>query len=395
MTDNTLPAPRSQQRPIVAAAGILACNEEEAIAPMLESLFQQTYFEKVDGLKGKFQIFVVANGCTDRTADTARRFLEEKSRGHARRNAFEWQVLDLAQRGKLNAWNQFVHRASAREAEFLFLLDGDILLEHPDTLWNMQQALESNLKACVATDQPLKDIGRKQRKSWKDRLSLATTQMNRTGKAQLTGQLYCIRTPIARNIFLPPDLVACEDGFIKSLVCSYFLTREVSPDRLVQAPHASHIFEAYTSLPAIFRNQKRQMIGQTVVHILIDNFLKSLALEQKLNLAETLQELEKSDPGWLKRLIAEHLVRVKHFWRLFPGILTFRFQRLSKLRGFKRMIHLPAATVGFLVTMTACWQAWRFLKRGSTNYWPDTKSPNLGKLTIPQAKPASLAGTMK
>ena len=274
-------------------------------------------------------------------------------------------------------------------------MDGDILLDHPDTLWNMQLALESNSKACVSTDQPLKDIVRKQRKSWKDRFSLATTQMNRTGKAQLTGQLYCIRTPIARNIFLPADLVACEDGFIKSLVCSYFLTREVSTERLVQAAEASHIFEAYTSLRTIFRNQKRQMIGQTVVHILIDNYLKGLALEQKLNLAETLQDLEKTDPGWLKRLIAEHLVRVKHFWRLFPGILTFRFERLAKLRGLKRMIHLPAATAGFVVTMTACWQAWRFLKRGSTNYWPDTKSPNLSKLNLPQAKSATLAGTTK
>jgi hypothetical protein len=311
------------------------------------------------------------------------------------RDAFEWQVINLSQRGKLNAWNQFVHRYSAREAEFLFLMDGDILLEHPDTLWNMQLALESNSKACVATDQPLKDIVCKQRKGLKDRFSLATTQMNRTGKAQLTGQLYCIRTPVARNIFLPADLVACEDGFIKSLVCSYFLTREPSPERLVQAADASHIFEAYTSLPAIFRNQKRQMIGQTVVHILIDNFLKNLALEQKLNLAETLQGLEKQDPAWLKRLIAEHLAQAKYFWRLFPGILTFRFERLAKLRGLKRLVHLPAATAGFVVTMVACWQAWRFLQRGSTNYWPDTKSPNLRKLNLPEPKPVTLAGITK
>jgi len=89
------------------------------------------------------------------------------------------------------------------------------------------------------------------------------------------------------------------------------------------------------------------MIGQTVVHILIDNYLKNLTLEQKLNLAETLQDFEKHDPGWLKRLIAEHLAQVRHFWRLFPGILTFRFERLAKLRGLKRLIHLPAAAAGF------------------------------------------------
>ena len=86
MTDISLPATRSHQRPIVAAAGILACNEEEAIGPMIESLFHQSYFEKIEGLKAKFQIFIVANGCTDGTAETARRILEEKSRDHARRN---------------------------------------------------------------------------------------------------------------------------------------------------------------------------------------------------------------------------------------------------------------------------------------------------------------------
>jgi hypothetical protein len=138
------------------------------------------------------------------------------------------------------------------------------------------------------------------------------------------------------------------------------------------------------------------MIGQTVVHILVDNFLKNLAIEQKLNLAETLQGLEKTDPGWLKRLIAEHMARVKHFWRLFPRILTYRFERLAKLRGLKRLVHLPAATAGFLVTMIACWQAWRFLKRGSTDYWPDTKSPNLVKLKIPETSHrTTLAGSIK
>src|SRR5215212_8540527 len=136
MTDNSLTDARSNQRPIIAAAGILACNEEEAIGPMLESLFRQSFFERLQGRK--FQILVVTNGCTDKTPETAQRLLEEKSRTHPGREAFEWQVINLSQRGKLNAWNQFVHRYSAREAEFLFLMDGDILLEHPDTLWNMQ-----------------------------------------------------------------------------------------------------------------------------------------------------------------------------------------------------------------------------------------------------------------
>ncbi|MDB6030371.1 MAG: hypothetical protein JWM16_709 [Verrucomicrobiales bacterium] len=382
-------------RRIAASAGIIACNEEEAIVPMLETFFRQTFFSKLETSGAACEILVVTNGCTDRTAEMARQILEHQSATHPHRLAFVWRVLELTQKGKLNAWNEFVHQHSAKEAEFLFLLDGDILLEDPETLWSMQSALENNSKACVSTDQPLKDIAVKQSKSWKDRVSLATTQMNRTAKAQLTGQLYCIRAPIARNIFLPKDLVACEDGFIKSLACSFFLTRESSPERIVQAENASHIFEAYISLPDILRNQKRQMIGQTVVHILVDDYLHHLPLEQKLNFAETVQDKEKNDPDWLKRLIAAHLKRVKYFWRLFPGLLTYRFERLAALKGIRKIVHFPSALAGFVMTMIASWQAWRFLKAGSTHYWPDTKSRNLKNLNVPNSgPPAKLAGTV-
>jgi glycosyltransferase involved in cell wall biosynthesis len=381
-------------RRIGASAGIIACNEEEALGPMLESVFRQNLFSRLEASGQACEIIVLANGCTDRTAEVAREILEHQSRHHAHRTAFVWRVLELTQRGKLNAWNEFVHRHSAKEAEFLFLLDGDILLEHPDTLWSMQSTLESNSRACISTDQPLKDIAVKERKSWKDRISLSTTQMNRTGKAQLTGQLYCIRAPIARNIYLPKDLVACEDGFIKSLACSFFLTREPSPERIVQAPNASHIFEAYVSLPEILRNQKRQMIGQTVVHILVDDYLRNLPLEQRLNFAETVQNKENYDPEWLKRLIAAHLKRVKYFWRLFPGLLTFRFERLAALQGFKKIVHFPSALAGFAMTMTAAWQAWRFLKAGSTHFWPDTRSRNLRNHKVPNSgSSAKMAGT--
>jgi hypothetical protein len=259
-------------------------------------------------------------------------------------------------------------------------MDGDIVLHHPETLWKMYTALNDDSKACIATDQPVKDIQFHKKPSLVEKLSLATSRMTRRGRAQLTGQLFCIRAPIARNIYLPRDLVACEDGFIKAVTCTCFLTRELSADRLTIARDASHIFEAYTKPGDILRNQKRQMIGQTIVHLLVDNYLKGLSLEQKLNLAETIREKEEADPNWLKRLIAAHLRRVRYFWRLFPGLLTFRFTRLNELRGGQRLLHLPAACAGFLVALLAGWQAYGFLKRGSTQFWPDTRSPRLRRL---------------
>jgi hypothetical protein len=282
----------------------------------------------------------------------------------------------------VRAWNLFVHEFSAKEAQVLFFMDGDIVLQDPGTLWNMWLTLRNNAKASIATDRPLKDIVLKPRKSLRESISLATSRMTQSATAQLTGQLYSIRTAVARNIYLPRDLVACEDGFIKTLTCTSFLTHDSSPEAIVVAPHASHVFEAYTTLGAILRNQKRQMIGQTIVHLLVDNYLKQLPLSQRLNLAETIRDMEQRDADWLKRRIASHLKEVRFFWRLFPNLLSFRFQRLAKLSGTQRLKHLPAALAGFLLALPAAWLAFRFLKQGSTDYWPDTRSPGLRNLQI-------------
>ena len=100
--------------------------------------------------------------------------------------------------------------------------------------------------------------------------------MNSSAHALMTGSFYCIRADIARNIYLPKDLVACEDGLIRALACSEFLSHEVDPTRLIRVPNASHVFEAYTSPSDVIKNQKRQIIGQTIVHIIVDQYLPTL-----------------------------------------------------------------------------------------------------------------------
>ncbi|HTD87453.1 MAG TPA: hypothetical protein VK850_12820, partial [Candidatus Binatia bacterium] len=216
------------------------------------------------------------------------------------------------------------------------------------------------------------------------------SRMTQSAAAQLTGQLYCIKSSIARNIYLPADLAACEDGFIKALACTYFLTHEVRPKHIVVAPSASHIFEAYVSLGDILNNQKRQMIGQTIVHLLVDRELKQLSLEQKLNLAETLREREAADPNWLKLLIGEHMRRIRHCWQLFPNLLSSRFQRLKGLRGIQRITHLPIAFAALAISLLASHRAYRALRAGYLDYWPDTQSPKLKTFRPANPAPVSL-----
>jgi hypothetical protein len=344
---------------------------------MLNSVFRQTLFDELARRGRRAEFFCLANACTDATPRIAEEIFAAQKAQHPQRDAFTCHALDLPERGKLNAWNLFVHRHAAREARYLVLLDGDILLEHPATLWNLCHALDARAEANVAVGEPVKDIALKARPTWRERLSLGASRLTQGADAQLTGQLYCIRAAVARNIYLPRALPACEDGFIKSVVCTNFLTEPLRPGRIVRVANASHIFEAYLSPGDILQNQKRQMIGQTFVHLLVDKCLPALAAEERVELAATLRRLDEKFPTWLQRLMAEHLHATRHCWRLFPGVLTFRWQRLARMRGAKKILHLPATLAGFAVTLLACWLAWRALRRGSSDYWPDTRSRKL------------------
>jgi Glycosyl transferase family 2 len=370
-------------RPRHMSIAIFAWNEEAAIVPLLRSLFRQTLFDELERRDATCEILCVLNGCTDRTAEVAREFLDVEEKWHPDHTTFSCRVVNLPERGKTKAWNQFVHHLSAREARFLFMMDADILIHEEETLRSMLLALEKDPGANVSTDRPRKDLEFKARRSFRRRFSLTATEATLSAPAQLCGQLYCIRAEVARNIYLPLNLAACEDGFIKAAVCTDFATHAVEPGRVKMAPRAEHTFEAYTSPAAIFKNQKRQIIGQTMVHLLMDCFMPTLTLARRQRLAETLQELESTDPQWLKRLLAEHLRRTRFFWKLYPGLLGHRVRRLARLTLLRRLLAFPYAAASLVVELGASFIAWRALKNGCTDYWPRAERTGLGPTQTP------------
>jgi glycosyltransferase involved in cell wall biosynthesis len=359
--------------------GVMAWNEERAIVPMLQSLFEQTLFGELTKRNLQAEIICIANGCTDRTPTVAAEEFARQMQQHPFRKNFNCRVANIPERGKLNAWNKYIHSISSPTAQFLFLMDADILLHKPETLWRMFEALSENATANVAVGTPRKHLAFRPNLSWRERLSLQASQITGSASAQLCAQLYCIRSAVARNIYLPKDLGACEDGFIKQIVCTDFLTRSSSPERLCLVPEAEHTFEAYTSPAAILKNQKRQIIGQTVVHLLVDDYLKALPLSERQNLAMTIREKDREDPGWLKRLISQHLQKKRFFWRLYPGLVAHRLKTLSKLPAAKRLKCLPAAAAGSVAAFVGCWMAYRTLKAGSTDYWPRAEREGLNQ----------------
>lgn len=363
-----VPTTTSQETPWVSLA-IFAWNEEEALGRVLESLFAQTLFAELARRGRVAEVLCVLNGCTDGTAATARRFFLSQSQ-QPRSPWVRCDVCDLPERGKLNAWNQFVHHLSSRDAQYLVMMDADIIIHEPETLWNLIATLEQDAKASVAVDRPCKDIGFKNRRSWRERLSLQAATITQSAAAQLCAQLYCIRAEIARNIYFPKDLPACEDGFIKALVCTDFLEHPPVPARIRLAPKAAHTFEAYTSPRALLKNQKRQIIGQTVVHILIDQYLRGLPSNDRRSMAATLKRLEAQDPAWLKKLIASHVAASTRFWKVCPGYVGNSLRRWCRLPPRTRPTAFPSALAHFGMALLASYLAHRALKSGCVDYWP-------------------------
>jgi len=363
--------------PITLSIGIMAWNEETSIVPMLASLFEQSLFAQFAARGERCEVVCLANGCTDRTVPVAAEIFAQMARTHPARRGFTARVEDITAPGRNNAWNRFVHEFSARETRFICLMDADITFNRSNTIELVLTALERNPKLGGASDTPVKNIAHQGRPTVRERLSLATSEMTGTIAGRLNGMLYCLRADVARNLYLPRDVLANDDGFFKAAICTNFFQTPLDPSKVVSVREATHLYDPYLSLRDVLNNQKRQMIGQATVHVIIE-YLLTLPRSERAQLAATLQRLEASDPDWLKKLIDAHVRRTVFFWRLFPGILGFRWRRLARMQGLRRLTHFPAALAGFGVTLVACWQAARFLRRGVTNYWP-----KLARQTVP------------
>lgn len=366
---------------ITVSIGILARNEETRLGTCLAGLFRQTLFAELARRGERVEVWCVANACTDDTAAVAERCFHEAAVTHPHAPSFLANAVSVRTPGKINAWNLFVHEISATESQYLILMDADIALGGDETLWNLVHGLEQHPLAQLAAGEPVKDIALKASPSFRERLSLATSRLTAGSGPQLTGQLYAIRAATARRIRLPRDLAACEDGFIKNIVCTDFLERETQSARLLRVPGASHVFEAYVSAGAILKNQKRQMIGQTFVHLLLDRYLPTLCQREGLSLADAIKKLDVEDPQWLRRIVRYHIGETKHFWELFPGVCTFRYQRWAHRPAGERLRYFPAMVVGSIVTAVSAWLAWRSLRRGLLEYWPQKPSRPSGPAT--------------
>lgn len=348
--------------------GILAYNEAVALPKMLDSLFKQTLFTQPRP-DLNIEICIVPNACTDQTASIAATTLENLVKPDLHTQV-KWYIYEIERPGKSNAWNEFVHRYSNPNADYLFLMDADIIILDPQTLASMLQLLETHPEIYVAMDRQIKDVSLKPNKNLLELLSVKVSSLSGNNAGELKpvwicGQLYLARAQILRQIWLPTTLPT-QDSFLYHMIVTHGFKEEEQPERVIQAPSASHIFEAYTNIGSLLRHQKWLMIGQIVGRLVSEAFLHQADQE---DIGTMIKNNNENNPLWLDEMV-QKMISNKGWWLIPDVILTRRFKSLANKSFFKAILLFPLACVAFAVDLWVAVQANSALRKGEAlGHW--------------------------
>lgn len=203
---------------------VLAHNEERHIEACLDSIFAADPGRS-------FEVFVMANGCTDRTEAIVARYGERRADVH---------LVSIVMPDKCNAWNVFIHevvpqRCPAREA--YFFMDGDARAE-PGAFTAMWRTLDAHADAHAAAAVPTTG-----RNVVRDRNKIVD-------RRELVANLYALRGAfvdrlVARRVRIPLRLEG-DDGLIGALVKWDLDPQRGAFDerRLEPSPDAGFAFES-------------------------------------------------------------------------------------------------------------------------------------------------------
>ena len=345
--------------------GILAHNEVISIHKTLKSLFQQSLFKNRNHT---IEIICVPNGCSDTTADRCREVLTQLVEDINQDAApdyllnITWKVCELAQPGKPNALNHYVHQFSDRQADYLILMDADIWFAQEKTLESLVNLLEQKPDVWVAVDKPIKDVIFKTNKSLIEHLSTFVSELSGSNNAVwLCGQLYCARAEILRDIYMPTELSA-DDSFLYQMVTTDGLKTKSQPDRIARAPQASHVFETYTNPQQLIKHERWLIIANITNSLIFEHVRKmvtdnALVPPQEPHSASTLfRTWDQQNPQWVTQLLQERLV-AQSGWISPPAFLSRRFTNLRYKSLWKALLLLPLATIALGVDLMTLYTA--------------------------------------
>lgn len=327
----------------------MAYQEEKKIAGTLRDLLRQDVWQ-ASGHSG--EIWVVVNGSTDATAARAREVLAESGVAH--------EVVELARPGKANAWNVWVHEKSPKTAEVLMLADADIQLPETGVLRGLLETLEAHPAAVAAVDEPVKDVVFTAEGGGLGRMSGLVSEVAKAGPPKLCGQLYAARAGALRKMYLPEPLLV-EDGLIKAMLVTDNFTQAEDVNRLVRAAGCFHVYEAERKFSAIYRHEKRILIGS------LCNFLLFARLREVAAAGEEpgawLKAKVMEDGEWFRGLIRKEL-RGRFLWVSMLKQVVGPFRQLRHFRGAGWLKAFPAVAARSLFQAAVAVGAGLDLKRG-------------------------------
>jgi glycosyltransferase involved in cell wall biosynthesis len=360
--------------------GILAYNESAVIRKTLQSLFEQSLF-KNPYPSLRIEVIVVANGCTDDTAAIAKTTLNELVNSSL--NPYiSFRICEVRQAGLANAWNVYIHKFSQSNADYLFVMSADIEFLKSQTLFSMIRVLETRSEALVSVDRRIKDIVLKKNKSLIEKLSVTVSGLSggnnavEGSAAWISGQLYCSRADILRQICLPTTLPT-DDAFIYTMIVTNCLQEQQEPNKVILAGSASHIFEAYTSIGRLLRHEKWLIFGQTINELLYADLLVNRG--ERENICLLIKQRNEQDPIWLNKLVQTAIDKKEGSWLIPRFILTRRFESLFNKSLIKAILLFPFAFTVFILDLWLSIQVnFELQENKGINYW--TGSGSWGKL---------------
>lgn len=305
---------------------IIAHNEADEIGPFLSDLRRQTVFDQSFEIDST-DVFIVANGCSDNTAEHA----EARFTSLAFPERSRLRIVEIPAPSKTNAWNVFMHTCLPADADFVVMMDADVRLPQPDLIARSIAALEAHPEAMVASDVSIKDFRRTSRANLFRYLWTAFENFD-TSRAKFCGQFYCARAHFLRDVALPIGLLS-QDGFLRAMILTSGLTHPEDLQRIYDVPGAQHLHPAYSRLSSIFRYQKRQAIG-TAIYLMIYAELETMPSDFTKRMNE-IRRRNAENPDWVAQLIANRSAAVH---RLVPD--SYRWRKLDVLQdtGSKRWL---------------------------------------------------------
>lgn len=200
MSEHKSDVPGNKPWPVM----VLAHNEERHIERCLDSIFAAES-------GAHFEVYVMANGCTDRTEEIARRYRKKHADVH---------VVSIPLGDKCNAWNIFIHETVPSNCPgrgVYFFMDGDARAV-PGSFSVMAQALQEKPYAHAASAVPAS--GRSAREDGRQLLQ----------EHGLVANLYALRGTFVerlhdKNVRIPIRLEG-DDGLLGALI-----KWDLAPDR--------------------------------------------------------------------------------------------------------------------------------------------------------------------